>query len=121
MWLGFCACVYILKCVKKYLIVCVMLCIHCVATQLMMSNTDLTCIVKMYGMVWVRFIFWVPLKAFCGCGWKVLDLPLFILNKSDSSPHLRNLYSHLHWGLLDVNMSLCVAFLSAQASEFDSF
>lgn len=60
-------------------------------------------------------------KAFCGCGWKALDLPLFILNKSDSSPHLKNLYSHLHCGLLDVNVSLCVAFLSAQASEFESF
>lgn len=67
------------------------------------------------------FIFWVPFKAFSGCGWKALDLPLFILNKSDSSPHLKNLYSHLHWGLLDVNMSLCIAFLSAQASEFESF
>lgn len=50
-----------------------------------------------------------------------LDLPLFILNKSDSSPHLKNLYSHSLRGLLDVNMSVCVAFLSAQASEFESF
>lgn len=64
---------------------------------------------------------WVVFKALHGCGWKVLDLPLFILNKSDSRPHLKNLYSHLHWGLLDMNMSLCVAFLSAQASEFESF
>lgn len=67
------------------------------------------------------FIFLVPFKAFPGCGWKALDLPLFILNKSDSSPHLKNLYSHLHLGLLDVNMSLCVAFLLAQAREFESF
>lgn len=69
----------------------------------------------------MSFRFLVPFKAFPGCGWKALDLPLFILNKSDSSPHLKNLYSHLHSGLLDVNMSLCVAFLLAQASEFESF
>jgi len=61
-------------------------------------------------------------KACGGCGWKALDLQMFILNKSDSSPHLqKNLYPHLHSGLLDVNVRLCVAFLSAQASEFESF
>lgn len=60
-------------------------------------------------------------KACHECGWKVLYLSLFILNKSDSRLYLKNLYSHLHWGLLDMNKSLHVAFLLAQANEFESF
>lgn len=59
---------------------------------------------------------WSLFKALHRCGWKVLDLPLFILNKSDFRPHLKNLQSHLRSGLLDMNMSPRIAFLSAQAS-----